>query len=419
MKIASQIVGPVAPVSAGGATTPGAIAFGALLTLGGNVAPPTLPPATAAPAAVAPAVTPEMLPPAAALPRLATGLEGAEIAIAPDGSEAPGAVAAVAAPVMPAPTSNGTLPQSSVAFAAAELASSPLPLRVGMSVGKSVGMSIGAPVASAMEPLAPAPPKSEYSAKSDTEEPAATDQGIPPSSPPPVMLAPPMPANAPAVTTAATTNDMTTMPGAVAPAHSRPAGEIASDTVLADGNGVANLAASDGAFAQQAVAAPRTHAFTELYKHHAVNAAADAVVAAQPGSIGREMGVAIARHVAAGRDEMMVRLDPPDMGRIDIRLSFDREGGVRGVIAADHQGALDLLRRETGDLSRALADAGIRADAQSFRFDSRARDFGQQQQQPRQDPGDLRNGAAQPDSGPLDQPVYRTLRASGRIDLMA
>ncbi len=164
----------------------------------------------------------------------------------------------------------------------------------------------------------------------------------------------------------------------------------------------------------------RPVAFSDVYAVRP-QAAPSPVVAAQAGTIGREMGVEIARHVTAGRSEMIVRLDPPEMGRIDIRLSFNHDGGLRAVMSADNQGALDLLRRETGDLTRALSDAGVKADAQSFRFDSRGGEAGQrgqpqQQHQPGQhgrEPGHGRNGIAD------EQPLYRALRASGRVDLMA
>lgn len=151
-------------------------------------------------------------------------------------------------------------------------------------------------------------------------------------------------------------------------------------------------------------------------------AAPQPVVTAQPGQIGREMGVEIARSVAAGKDEVLIRLDPAEMGRIDVRLSFDREGSLRAVVAADSPAALDMLRRDAGDLTRALADAGVRADTQSFRFDSRGGDAGsgwQRGQQGEQGRGGS-GGMAQGSAGTGDEPIhYRPLRASGRVDLMA
>ena len=143
-------------------------------------------------------------------------------------------------------------------------------------------------------------------------------------------------------------------------------------------------------------------------------------VTARPGQIGREMGVEIARRLHAGGDELTVRLNPVEMGRIEVRLSFDDRGSLRAFVAAESPAALDMLRRDSADLGRALTDAGVRADAGSFRFDSRSGSgeggqFWQRQQQ---------GGAQQRSSGHASlgadaDPIYRPLRNGGRVDLMA
>ncbi|MET0269695.1 MAG: flagellar hook-length control protein FliK, partial [Sphingomonas sp.] len=98
----------------------------------------------------------------------------------------------------------------------------------------------------------------------------------------------------------------------------------------------------------------------------------EAHVMAEPGRMGHEMAVAIARHTAEGGGEALtVRLNPAEFGRIDVTLSFDDRGTLRAVLAAETPAALDVLRRDSADLGRALSDAGMRTDAQSFRFDTR------------------------------------------------
>lgn len=148
------------------------------------------------------------------------------------------------------------------------------------------------------------------------------------------------------------------------------------------------------------------------------------VVAAVPGRIGHETGVAIARHVAAesGGDMIVVRLDPVEMGRIEVTLRFDDKGTLRAVVAADNPVALDLLRRDSADLGRALADAGVRADAQTLRFDTRAgTDAGGQGGQPWQRQQEPRARAAERDypAGAEQAAAYQPLRTRGRVDLMA
>lgn len=171
-------------------------------------------------------------------------------------------------------------------------------------------------------------------------------------------------------------------------------------------------------------------------------------ITAQPGQIGPELGIAIARHVASGGaagggETITLRLNPVDMGRIEVKLSFDDRGTLRAIVSADNPAALDMLRRDSADLGRALTDAGVRADSQTLRFDPRtdagqngnqtgsqnwgqhggqhgARDSGQRsdngqpwQRQPESN-GDAETGAADDTIA-----AYRPLRTRGRVDMVA
>lgn len=146
---------------------------------------------------------------------------------------------------------------------------------------------------------------------------------------------------------------------------------------------------------------------------------ASPVVAAQPGRIGRELGVQIARHVADGKSEVTIRLDPANMGRVDVRLSFDDTGRLTAAVHADNPASLAMLRNEASDLGRSLTDAGIRADVSAFSFDSRHDGGGSGQpgqQPPRQPQADTRYAAGHPDD---DRLSFRPLRTSDRVDLIA
>jgi flagellar hook-length control protein FliK len=144
------------------------------------------------------------------------------------------------------------------------------------------------------------------------------------------------------------------------------------------------------------------------------------IVKAQPGQLGHEIGVQIAHRVAAGGDELIVRLDPPTLGRIEVRMTFDDRASLRAVFTADSAPALDMLRRDGADLTRALSDAGIRSDAQTLRFDSRGGDSGGQPRHAWHKP-DPRSGAFAGNEPATDttELSYRNVRTSGRYDLMA
>jgi len=147
------------------------------------------------------------------------------------------------------------------------------------------------------------------------------------------------------------------------------------------------------------------------------------VVAAQPGRMGADIGVEIAKAAKGEREDLLIRLDPRDLGRINVRLSFDGDGVLRAVMSADSPAALDMLRRESGDLNRALADAGIRSDAQSLRFDARSGDQGQGGSHSGQRGQQAQSGGSQGSTGDgsadLADVHYRPLRSSGQVDLMA
>ncbi len=147
------------------------------------------------------------------------------------------------------------------------------------------------------------------------------------------------------------------------------------------------------------------------------------VVVAQPGRIGHDLGVAIAHRVQEGGDELIVRLSPAELGKVEVRMTFDERGGLRANIAADSPVALEMLRRDSADLSRSLSDAGVRSDGQSLRFDSgnSGGNNDSNQRSPWLDTA-ARSARDQPENRfgeEPEAPAYRHIRTSGRYDLLA
>ena len=137
------------------------------------------------------------------------------------------------------------------------------------------------------------------------------------------------------------------------------------------------------------------------------------------GHFGSEIGAIVRRQIAAGREEVTVRLDPAEMGRVHIRFSFDQGGELRAVVATESPAALELLRRDVGQLDRALAQAGVRTDAGSFRFDEGQSGGGFAQPHPgRAD----RRFAMTADGDPpvsLHEPTIHRAALPGRVDMLA
>jgi flagellar hook-length control protein FliK len=71
----------------------------------------------------------------------------------------------------------------------------------------------------------------------------------------------------------------------------------------------------------------------------------------------------LALHIAArsarGDSRFTIRLDPPELGRIEVNLSMNSHGHAQAVLAVEKPQTLDLLLRDASGLERALKDAGL------------------------------------------------------------
>ena len=66
--------------------------------------------------------------------------------------------------------------------------------------------------------------------------------------------------------------------------------------------------------------------------------------------------VAIASRAQAGSSEFEIRLDPPELGRIEVQLSVDSNGQVVSHITADRQDTLNLLQSQQPQLAAARSN---------------------------------------------------------------
>jgi flagellar hook-length control protein FliK len=67
----------------------------------------------------------------------------------------------------------------------------------------------------------------------------------------------------------------------------------------------------------------------------------------------------ISRHVQNGVSRFEIKLNPAELGRIDVRMEVDGSGNVVARLAVERSETLDLLQRDHRALERALADAGL------------------------------------------------------------
>ena len=80
------------------------------------------------------------------------------------------------------------------------------------------------------------------------------------------------------------------------------------------------------------------------------------------------LAVEITAQAHAGRNHFEIRLDPPDLGRINVKLDVDHNGNVRTHLVVDRADTLDLLKRDASSLERALQQAGLKTSDHALRL---------------------------------------------------
>ena len=80
------------------------------------------------------------------------------------------------------------------------------------------------------------------------------------------------------------------------------------------------------------------------------------------------MAFHIARNIDNGVNRFEIRVDPPELGRIDVTMEVQSDGKVRVHMVVERAEALDFLQRDARALEKALSDAGLDADTDSVSF---------------------------------------------------
>jgi flagellar hook-length control protein FliK len=83
------------------------------------------------------------------------------------------------------------------------------------------------------------------------------------------------------------------------------------------------------------------------------------------------LALEIAASVKSGKSRFEIRLDPADLGRIDVRIDIDRNGQVTSHLTVEKPETLSLLRQDAPQLQRALDDAGLKTGSGGLQFSLR------------------------------------------------
>jgi flagellar hook-length control protein FliK len=77
------------------------------------------------------------------------------------------------------------------------------------------------------------------------------------------------------------------------------------------------------------------------------------------------------RQVHQGTSRFTIRLDPPELGRVDVKMHVDNTGTVNARLTVDRAETLDLFQRDRQSLERALSQAGLDGAKTNLEFSLR------------------------------------------------
>lgn len=157
-----------------------------------------------------------------------------------------------------------------------------------------------------------------------------------------------------------------------------------------------------------------TQASTHV-QHAAVETGAQRAAPA-PTQIGRE----IIRRFDGGATNFELRLDPAELGRVEVRMEVTRDHRVTAVITADNPQALTELVRHARDLEQQLQSAGLQLSDNGLSFDLRQGAQGSEGEENAGARGGGREDAAneQQQAAPMARPIGYERWRGVRVDMM-
>lgn len=108
------------------------------------------------------------------------------------------------------------------------------------------------------------------------------------------------------------------------------------------------------------------------------------------------LAVEINRQAMNGKTQFDIRLDPPELGRLNVRLEMDASGQTRTHMIVERAETLDMLATDARSLERALQQAGLKTEPGSVTFElsqDAADGFAQDQQSANADDQSAESGS--------------------------
>ena len=98
----------------------------------------------------------------------------------------------------------------------------------------------------------------------------------------------------------------------------------------------------------------------------------------QQAQVADQVSVQIAKQAKEGVDQINIKLNPQELGRVEVHLEVNKDGTVQATVFAENKDTLAMLQKDADSLAKALSNAGLNTDAGSMNFNLRG--DGQQQQ---------------------------------------
>ena len=267
----------------------------------------------------------------------------------------------------------------------------------------------------AAKPVAPAPASPQLAANIQLKTTAPASETIARLPSPPV-----------ASTTAAGTTEPAPKVAAITKPSDTPAKDRATTTAAAKLVAAATTQPDPKSDATDAAAQTSSNAVAAPVTTQAAARAIPAAyqAATSPNNLA-QVAFELDRQVHQGQSRFSIRIDPPELGRVDVRMHVDASGNVNARLTVARSETLDMFQRDRGSLEKALTQAGLDGAKTNLEFSLKQNPFAgmaghdQRPSQGNSSPRFSLNGTDAEDSvGAIPQvTLYRGTASAGGVNL--
>lgn len=101
--------------------------------------------------------------------------------------------------------------------------------------------------------------------------------------------------------------------------------------------------------------------------------------AANPNTVREQVMVQVKQGVARGDSQINIRLNPAELGRVDVRMEVNADGRTTVAIVTDSRDTLEMLQRDSRSLEKAFSDLGMEMSDSGMSFDLNEQSSDQQE----------------------------------------